>query len=87
MIWSVIKQRNEILRYQLIQHEPSRFELKILTADKQTYERVVGGAIADLRTLLGNSIVVEARYAEELSAPTTKKFRPVLSHCKPSQLR
>jgi phenylacetate-CoA ligase len=87
MIWSVIKQQNEILRYQLIQHEPARFELKVLTADKQTYERVAGGAVADLRRLLGNSCVIDARYAEELSVPTTNKFRPVLSHCKPGQIR
>ena len=86
MIWSVFKNRNDILRYQLVQDEPQRFELKILTPDVHTYMRLIEGILSDLRQLLGTSAVIQARYAEELALPTTRKFRAVQSHCKPALL-
>jgi len=87
MIWSVFKGRNEVIRYQLIQHEPLRFELKVLTQDTQIYQRVIGGIVGDLHQLLGSSALIEAHYAEDLAEVTTSKFRPVQSHCKQHQLR
>ncbi len=87
VIWSVFEDRNEVIRYQLIQHEPLRFELKVLTGDTQIYQRLIGGIVDDLRQLLGSSALIEAHYAEDLAEVTTSKFRPVQSRCKQHQLQ
>ena len=36
-VWGVIKQQTEVLQYQLIQHAPEHFELRIVTADRTGY--------------------------------------------------
>lgn len=71
-----------ILRFQFIQHEPNRFELKLMTVDENLYHRIVKGMVEDLRTLLGKSAVIVCQYCEELRPPEGGKFRPVLSLCK-----
>lgn len=82
-IWGVIKKRDEVLKYQLIQHEPARFELRLVTIDRKIYQQVVRGILADLRDLLGNSTTIESEHNEELRPQEGGKFRSVLSLCKP----
>ncbi len=82
VIWGVFKHRTEVLRYQLIQHEPERFELRLVALNNRTYMRVVGGILADLRRLLGDSVVIDSGYYKELEAQGAGKFRPVISLCK-----
>ena len=82
-IWRVFKFRNEVLQYQLIQHEPERFELGIVTADREIYGRLIGGILADLRQLLGPSAIIESEYRQKLERQKGGKFRPVISLCKP----
>jgi phenylacetate-CoA ligase len=85
-IWGVIKKRDAVLKYQLIQHEPARFELRLVTIDRKIYQQVVGGILADLRELLGNFITIESEYYEELKPQQGGKFRPVLSLCRKGPL-
>jgi phenylacetate-CoA ligase len=80
-IWGVFKQRVEVLRYQLIQHEPRRFELRLVTVDREAYERVRGEILTDLRELLGGAVVIEPEYYKELEVQGAGKFRPVISSC------
>ena len=77
------KELGRVLRYQLIQHEAGRFEIKLQTVDRATYDRVVTGIVEDLRGLLGASVIIEAAYHEELRPSGSGKFRPVLSYYKP----
>lgn len=44
-VWEIFKGRNEVLQYQLIQHEPECFELRVVTVDSQTYQHVIGGIL------------------------------------------
>ncbi len=81
-VWGVLKQRNEVLRYQMIQHDLNRFELKLVTVDRPSYERVIGRILGDLRGLLGKPAIIEAAYYEELQPEARGKFRPVVSLCK-----
>lgn len=83
-IWAVLSQRNEVLKYQLIQHELERFELKLVTVDHPSYQVAVVDVLAGLRRLLGESAVIECEYATELVPEASGKFRPVMSRCKPS---
>ena len=81
-VWKVFKGRNEVLQYQLIQHQPDRFELRIVTVDDETYQRVINGILVDLRNLLGGSVIIESEYYKELEQQKGGKFRPVMSLCK-----
>jgi phenylacetate-CoA ligase len=81
-VWAVLSQRNQVLKYQLIQHQPERFELRLVTVDYQSYQLVVGAIHADLRRLLGESAVIDSEYYTALEPEASGKFRPVMSKCK-----
>lgn len=81
-VWATLSQRNEVLKYQFIQHKPERFELKLVTVDYQSYQLVVGDIHADLRRLLGESAVIECEFYTALEPEASGKFRPVMSKCK-----
>jgi phenylacetate-CoA ligase len=81
-VWAMLSQRNEVLKYQLIQHAPERFELKLVTVDYQSYQLVVGDIHADMRRLLGESAVIECEFYTALEPEASGKFRPVMSKCK-----
>jgi len=80
-VWEVFKERNEILQYQLIQHEQERFELRLVTVDSKIHQNVINGILSDLRHLLGESAIIESGYYEELERQGSGKFRPVISLC------
>ena len=81
-VWAVLSQRNEVLKYQLVQHEPERFEMKLVAEDYQSYKRVVGDILADLRRLLGVAAMIECEHYTALEPEESGKFRPVISKCK-----
>ncbi len=83
-IWYMFNARNDVLQYQLIQHELQRFELKVVTADRATFDAIVGELVDELRGLVGQSAVVEAAYYERLEPSASGKFRIVVSLVKPS---
>ncbi|KPK15940.1 MAG: hypothetical protein AMK69_26605 [Nitrospira bacterium SG8_3] len=81
-VWAVLSKRNEVLKYQLIQHELERFELRLVTVDYQSYQLAEGDILADLRRLLGESAVIECEYDTALEPEASGKFRPVMSRYK-----
>lgn len=81
----VFKGRNGVVQYQLIQHQPERFELRLVTVDRDAYQRAIGGILGDLQALLGKTATIDARYCHELQRHRGGKFRPVLSLCKPKE--
>ncbi len=85
-IWAVIKKTEGVLKYQLIQHAPQHFELKLVTADPHTYSLVADRILDGLKNLLGSSATIEPEQVEGLPAQEGGKFRPVLSLCKPRRL-
>lgn len=81
-VWGVFKDRNEVLQYQLVQLEPERFELRLVTVDSETYQRVVGRIIVDLHNLFGESVIIEPGFYKVLERQDGGKFRPVMSFYK-----
>jgi phenylacetate-CoA ligase len=79
-VWKVLKGRDEIVQYQLIQHEPKRFELKLVTVNRETYASIIEGIICDLRELLGEYAVIESDYYEKLEGQENR-FKTVISQC------
>jgi phenylacetate-CoA ligase len=79
-VWGVLKPRSEILRYQLIQHEPGRFECRLSTRSAPEFDRVVREVEADLRQLLG-PVRIEFARTQEFMVGAAGKFRTVVSRC------
>ncbi len=83
-----LRQRGDkVLQYQLIQHDYSRFELRLATVDQQTFDRVAPGYVAEVRELLGATATIEAVfYPQRLPRGPGGKFRPVVSLLKDQPL-
>jgi len=70
----------EVLQYQLIQHEADVFELKLTTVRPDAFERVSGELVTALRRLLGESARIEPVYHDERLEPGPGgKFRLIVS--------
>jgi phenylacetate-CoA ligase len=76
-IWNIFKGRSGVLQYQLIQHEPQRFELKLVMTENN--KQLMQDLIAGLKELLGQRAVVDAAIFPELERTEGGKFRPVVS--------
>jgi phenylacetate-CoA ligase len=80
-VWAVLSRRSDVLKYQLIQHELERFELRLVTTDRRSYQQGVNAIVADLRRLFGQSCVIESEYHTALHPDASGKFRCVMSRC------
>ena len=81
VISAVFRDKSEVLRYQLIQHELERFEVRLVTVDRDAYQRIVSNIAGDLKQLLGGNVIIESEYYPELQGQERGKFRSVLSLC------
>jgi phenylacetate-CoA ligase len=77
-IWAAVKLHDGVVRYQLVQHEPSRFELRLVTVDRGAFDAVVPQVLAELRTTLRGA-AVEATFHERLEQGRGGKFSPVVA--------
>ncbi|TDI96862.1 MAG: phenylacetate--CoA ligase family protein [Caldithrix sp.] len=82
VVWSIFKHKNEVLQYQLIQHELMLFELKLVTSGQETVNGFLNELLTDLREVLGESSTIEAEFYNELPRQNRGKFRSVMSYCK-----
>jgi len=82
VVWSIFKHKNEVLQYQLIQHELLRFELKLVTGGQEAQNGILQQIFTDLRDVLGESSTIEAEFYNELPRQNRGKFRSVMSYCK-----
>jgi phenylacetate-CoA ligase len=76
-VWGVLKVVEGVIRYQLVQHERARFELKLMTVDRTTFDQVVADVTARMRRLLQGSSL-DVVYAEAIDLDGRGKFRPVI---------
>ncbi len=79
-ITGALKHFHDIQRFQLVQHTVYEFELRLVTVDRASFERVAGDAVVALRTVLGDSVHIAARHCQEVELlGQERKFKPVLS--------
>jgi phenylacetate-CoA ligase len=78
-VWQVFQGDPDVLQYQLIQHEPDRFALRLATVDVPAYERAEARARPMLHSLLGTEARIEARRVDESEPRGAGKFRAVSS--------
>jgi phenylacetate-CoA ligase len=73
-------EQSGLLQYQLIQHDWDRYELRLATAERATFDRLVSGYVAQLSQILGPSSAIEPiYYQEQLPRGPGGKFRSVRS--------
>jgi phenylacetate-CoA ligase len=77
-VWAPMKLLDGVVRYQLVQYEPDRFELRLVTVDRTTYDSVAPQVVAALRTTLRGA-TVEPSYHERLEQGRGGKFSPVVA--------
>jgi len=82
-VWGVLKKAPEILRYQLIQHERERIELRLLTICEAAFDRARQQVLAPLEVLLEPAAIEPVRL-EELGPQEAGKFRPVIALGQPT---
>ncbi len=80
-IWQVLKDHTDLLQYQLVQHEPQRFSLTLVTVDEAAYDQMLGRVLPDLRRLLGAEAVIDASRLREIERGSSGKFCAVVSRC------
>jgi len=88
-VWAALKDEPEILQYQLVQHQVSRFELKLVTLSADTFEALGQRARASLLRVLGAGARIDVVREPELGRlerAATGKFRAVESRV-PRQAR
>jgi phenylacetate-CoA ligase len=77
-VWSVIRAYDGIARYQLVQHERDRFDLRFVTEPRDLAHAIGKRLEEDLRSLLrGSRVGITA--LDDLNAPPGEKFRPIVA--------
>ena len=79
-IWQVLKRAGDVLQYQLVQHEPRRFSLALVTVDAAAFDRALASTLPELTRLLGGDVAIEAGRRNEIDHGSGK-FRAVSSLC------
>jgi phenylacetate-CoA ligase len=77
-VWGLTREVPGIIRFQLVQHERGRFELRLATVDGAAYDRAVEHVLPELRRLLPGTEVEPSRH-ERLEPPSGRKFRPIVA--------
>jgi phenylacetate-CoA ligase len=63
----VVRRHREVIRSQLVQHEPARFELRVTTGEPQEFEEISNPLARELSDVLGGA-VVEVAYDDSLTS-------------------
>lgn len=82
-VWQVFKEDDEVLQYQLTQHDLNRFSLTLTTLDDAAYQRALGRGLPELQRLLGAGAAIEPARRDE-TVVREGKFRAVASHYRPA---
>lgn len=77
-VWAQVGKHREVTRYQFVQHEIDRFELRLVTKCKSDYERIAPAIRASLtKQLFGARI--DCVHRGSLAPSAGGKFRPVIA--------
>jgi len=79
-VWAVFKDDPDVLQYQLVQHEPARFAVRLATVDDAAFDRAAARTRPGLARLLGKDALVELERSA-LGRGDGVKFRAVASLC------
>ena len=78
-VWGVLKPHSEVLGYQLVQREPSRFLLKLVMAGADDYARLAPQLAREMEAALGPGMAVETERCESVPREAGGKVRMVVA--------
>jgi phenylacetate-CoA ligase len=78
-VWQALKGDPDILQYQLIQKDWTRFEVALATLDEQAFHRALARRLPGLKDLLGPEAVIDATHRTYGTSRPGLKFRAVVS--------
>ncbi len=78
-IWQVFKEFREVLQYQLIQEEPGRFELQVVTIDQSYFASLQPRIVGKLKDLLGEEAEINIHWRPNIVQRPGQKFRVVVA--------
>lgn len=82
VVLQMMRRHRDVIRWQLVQHEPARFELKLVTVSRTAYDRVAASVAAEAGELLQGTRV-EVGYHESLDLGPGGKHRPLVPLASP----
>jgi phenylacetate-CoA ligase len=78
VVLQMMRGHPQVIRWQLVQHERDRFELKLATADRAAFDRMAGPVAAEAGEILQGARL-EVGYDEEIELGPGGKHRPVVA--------
>jgi phenylacetate-CoA ligase len=77
-VWATLKFVAGVLRYQLVQREPTRFELRLVTVDRTAYDEAIRSVVPALRETLRGA-AVEPSHHVALEPEPGRKFQAIVA--------
>ena len=78
-IWGLLKPHPEVLQYQLVQREPARFLLRLVTGSEDDYARLAPTIAGEMAAVLGAGTTVATERCTELPREAGGKVRMVVA--------
>jgi phenylacetate-CoA ligase len=78
-VWGVLKPHPEVVQYQLVQQEPARFLLKLVTATEDDYQRLAPSLKRGMEALLGTGTTVATERCADVPHEAGGKVRMVVA--------
>jgi phenylacetate-CoA ligase len=79
LIWSALRDRTDIVQYQLVQQAPAHFDLRLAMASQAEFDRNSAAIVACLQPVLGDAVHMTPVYQDTIHTYGTQKFRQVIS--------
>jgi phenylacetate-CoA ligase len=77
-VWEVLKASEGLIRFQLVQHAPDRYALRLLTVSREAFDAIAAAALPRLRMLLDGASI-DAVAVAGLGIGDEAKFRAVVT--------
>ena len=76
-LWGVIKLADGVRRFQIVQHEPARFEVRLVTDDRSTFDAILPTILSGMQALLPGCHV-DVSWHAELAAEPDRRFETIV---------
>ena len=76
-LWGVVKRADGVRRFQIVQREQARFEVRLVTDDRSTYDAILPSILSGMRALLPGC-EVDVSWHAELHAEPGRRFETIV---------
>ena len=76
-LWGVIKLADGVRRFQIVQREPARFEVRLVTDERSTFDAILPTILSGMQALLPGC-EVDVTWHAELNAEPGRRFETIV---------